>query len=106
MKFSSLSVIAMSAAPLLTNAFTASSCFLRTPASSGRSFVASAGVKPLQGYLDDLTQYTKVEEEPEPDYSREATNLKAEQKDRFGVGDWSGYVEFQEFDGGDGKGTL
>ncbi|GKY92347.1 hypothetical protein MPSEU_000205600 [Mayamaea pseudoterrestris] len=58
----------------------------------------------LFGYLDDLNKYIgTAEEEDEGDDSREATAMAQDKKDRFGVGDWSSYVEFQEFDGGDGQ---
>jgi hypothetical protein len=68
--------------------------FATTAASSTRLF----------GYLDDLNKYIgTAEEEVEEDDSREATAMTEDKKDRFGVGDWSQYVEFQEFDGGDGQ---
>jgi hypothetical protein len=35
--------------------------------------------------------------------SREATQAKAEDVDRYGVGSWDDYVEFDGFDGGDGQ---
>ena len=56
----------------------------------------------LKGYLDDLGAIPPPEE-VEDDDSREATNLKKESVDRFGAGSWDGYVEFNEFDGGDGQ---
>ena len=47
------------------------------------------------GYLDDLSQYMGTpEEEPEEDDSREATKLESDKVDRGGVGDWSGFVDF------------
>lgn len=59
----------------------------------------------LKGYLDDLSKYTydpeaDVEEE---DDSHEATNMPKELIDRFGPGDLSQFVDFTEFDGGDGQ---
>eukprot|EP00980_Cylindrotheca_fusiformis_P005917 scaffold1246_cov134-Cylindrotheca_fusiformis.AAC.9 len=58
----------------------------------------------LNGYLDDLTQELQSpDEEPERDDSYEGTRMKEEDKDRYGVGKWDNYVEFEEFDGGDGQ---
>jgi hypothetical protein len=72
---------------------------------------ATAGVvnvriqsKISMGYLDDMNKYVgTAEEEEEEDDSREATALAPDKRDRAGVGDWSTYVEFDEFDGGDGQ---
>merc|ERR1712157_225927 len=55
------------------------------------------------GYLDDLSGLAPVEEEEEKDTSLEATTMSKESMDRFGPGAWEGYVEFDEFDGGDGQ---
>lgn len=57
------------------------------------------------GYLDDLSA-DLYGPDPTPDLeeeSREATNMKKEDIDRFSVGNWDDYVEFNEFDGGDGQ---
>ena len=35
--------------------------------------------------------------------TKEATDLDKSKVDRLGPGDWSSYVEFDEFDGGDGQ---
>lgn len=56
----------------------------------------------LYGYLDDLSRAVKPTEEEE-EKPAEAFNLQQEQLDRYGVGDWKDYVEFNEFDGGDGQ---
>lgn len=59
----------------------------------------------LKGYLDNMTK-DLYGEDPNPDpeaEDRENTKMKEEDKDRYGVGDWSDYVEFDEFDGGDGQ---
>lgn len=56
----------------------------------------------LKGYLDDLGAIGP-QEEVEEDDSWEATKMKEENVDRFGAGSWEGYVEFNEFDGGDGQ---
>jgi len=59
----------------------------------------------IQGYLDDLNQELhSPDPNPDPEAeSREATRLDEKSVDRFGVGDWSGFVDFEEFDGGDGQ---
>jgi len=59
----------------------------------------------LQGYLDDLSDELNGPD-ANPDIegeSRENTKLDDAAKDRFGVGDWSSFVDFDEFDGGDGQ---
>lgn len=62
-------------------------------------------VVPLRGYLDDLSAelYKEVDNPDIEGSTKEATNLEKEKIDRFSVGDWSSYVEFDEFDGGDGQ---
>jgi hypothetical protein len=54
------------------------------------------------GYLDDLAGPNPniVEED---DDSHEATKMKKDDIDRAGPGSWESYVEFNEFDGGDGQ---
>lgn len=59
----------------------------------------------LAGYLDDLSAELYAEEPeviPEQE-TLEATNMEKEKIANHGVGDWSGYVEFDDFDGGDGQ---
>lgn len=59
----------------------------------------------LQGYLDDLSK-DLYGEDPNPnpeEESREATAMNKEDVANFGVGNWDSYVEFDEFDGGDGQ---
>jgi hypothetical protein len=58
----------------------------------------------LKGYLDGLIDPN--EPDPNPDLvaeSREATNMPADQVDRAGPGSWDQFVDFDEFDGGDGQ---
>jgi hypothetical protein len=59
----------------------------------------------LNGYLDDLSKelYDENADEVEEDDSRDATKMNKEDVSNFGVGDWDSYVEFNEFDGGDGQ---
>jgi len=57
----------------------------------------------LFGYLDDISKYTKAEERETEEFDRSKTDMAEEDKDRYGVGDWSNFVDFEEFDGGDGQ---
>lgn len=59
----------------------------------------------LKGYLDDLTSDLYAEDgNPNPDEEdRDANKMAEKDKDRYGVGSWDNYVEFDEFDGGDGQ---
>eukprot|EP00540_Astrosyne_radiata_P001171 CAMPEP_0116834672 /NCGR_PEP_ID=MMETSP0418-20121206/7118_1 /TAXON_ID=1158023 /ORGANISM="Astrosyne radiata, Strain 13vi08-1A" /LENGTH=307 /DNA_ID=CAMNT_0004464251 /DNA_START=73 /DNA_END=996 /DNA_ORIENTATION=+ len=59
----------------------------------------------LRGYLDDLSKELQQQsDEPSDDPNwKEKTKLKKEDKDRFGPANWDSYVEFDEFDGGDGQ---
>lgn len=60
----------------------------------------------LNGYLDDLSNELRDTRNPNPipeDETREATRLDKDKVDRYSVGDWSGFVDFDEFDGGDGQ---
>lgn len=74
---------------------------LPLPRTSGSRAVATARF----GYLDDLSKELRA---PDGSSSREevdtaSMNLGKEQIDRYGVGSWDEYVEFNEFDGGDGQ---
>jgi hypothetical protein len=58
----------------------------------------------LKGYLDDLIDPNAPD--PDPDLvaeSREATQMAPDQIDRAGPGSWDQFVDFDEFDGGDGQ---
>mmetsp|Transcript_9693 Transcript_9693/g.12801 ORF Transcript_9693/g.12801 Transcript_9693/m.12801 type:complete len:304 (+) Transcript_9693:71-982(+) len=59
----------------------------------------------LFGYLDDLNTELRgpIEEEEEGELDRESMNLEKEKVANYGVGDWSSFVDFDEFDGGDGQ---
>ena len=56
----------------------------------------------VRGYLDDLGAIGP-EEVVEEDDSREATKMSKDKVSNFGVGSWEGFVDFNEFDGGDGQ---
>jgi len=60
----------------------------------------------LRGYLDDFTEELAkpLEEANNPDLEdREKLKLPRDQVDRFGPGNLDTYVDFDEFDGGDGQ---
>lgn len=59
----------------------------------------------MKGYLDDLSSelYKKDEVADEKADSREENQMAKDQLDRFGPGNLNDFVEFQEFDGGDGQ---
>ena len=89
MKLSGVALVAVFAS---VSAFSPRVSVVRTP-------------KVLFGYLDDLSkELYGPDGNPVPEEeSREATNMAKEDMDRFGVGNWDSYVEFDEFDGGDGQ---
>ena len=72
-------------------------CLIAT-ASSASAFAPSAcGVRStvaVQGYLDDLTNELKQEtpETSPEDETHEATKMADEDKDRYGPGNWEGFV--------------
>lgn len=59
----------------------------------------------VKGYLDDLDgDLYGQDANPDPDKeSFEATKMKEEDLDRAGPGNWDDFVDFNEFDGGDGQ---
>lgn len=59
----------------------------------------------VKGYLDDLSKdLTPVDDVPDVEQeSFEATKMAKEQVDRYGAGTFEGFVDFNEFDGGDGQ---
>lgn len=73
--------------------------------------VCTHSEKKLYGYLDDLSAelyqkgpQDKREDGYNSDNGRESpSQMKEEEKDRYGPGQWTDYVEFNEFDGGDGQ---
>jgi hypothetical protein len=62
----------------------------------------------LQGYLDDLSKDLNAPDATPDVYaeSKEVTDMSKDQIDRYGPGDFSQFVDFQEFDGGDGRKSL
>ena len=85
---------------------TALSVLLSLPcaaAFSPRALLPSTSTTTLKGYLDDLSEelYSPDANPIPEEESREATNMEKDKIDRYSVGDWSDYVEFDEFDGGE-----
>jgi hypothetical protein len=71
---------------------------------NGPAFTRSSVIV-VKGYLDDLSQEL-YSPDGNPDIvaeSHESTDMKKEQLDRFGPGDFSSFVDFNEFNGGDGR---
>lgn len=59
----------------------------------------------VQGYLDDLSAELNAPDSSSTreDVDTQSMNLDKESVDRYGVGSWEGFVDFDEFDGGDGQ---
>lgn len=84
---------------------------LLTAASSNAAFVpntfSASKTSPIivKGYLDDLSGdlYSKDEEVDVVADSREANKMDKSQVDRYGPGALDQFVDFDEFDGGDGQ---
>jgi len=59
----------------------------------------------MRGYLDDISDelYAETPETRPEEETHEATKMAKDQVDRFGPGNWDDFVEFHEFDGGDGQ---
>jgi len=59
----------------------------------------------LFGYLDDLSSDLNGPDANPDVYgeSKQATDYDKAKMDRAGPSDWSGFVDFDEFDGGDGR---
>eukprot|EP00542_Grammatophora_oceanica_P017960 CAMPEP_0194046072 /NCGR_PEP_ID=MMETSP0009_2-20130614/19346_1 /TAXON_ID=210454 /ORGANISM="Grammatophora oceanica, Strain CCMP 410" /LENGTH=301 /DNA_ID=CAMNT_0038691211 /DNA_START=26 /DNA_END=931 /DNA_ORIENTATION=+ len=88
----------LTTATILLSAGAAQAAFVPRKTTFARECVA------VNGYLDDLTGelYQEVDN-PDAGRTKESTNLEKGDVDRFGVGDWESYVDFDEFDGGDGQ---
>jgi len=59
----------------------------------------------LKGYLDDLSNELKGPDANPDVYaeSKAATDYDKSQLDRYGPGSFENFVDFDEFDGGDGR---
>jgi len=97
--------IALSTSLLLACAASSGSAFLATPPppSFSTATATSSTSTSIKGYLDDLSEelHRQADEPDNPLATRDDT--KAKQTDRGGVASWDDYVEFEEFDGGDGQ---
>ena len=97
-----------SSSSFLALAFTITSsngAFLHPSSSTTTSSSSSISKTIIKGYLDDLTNelYKEVDMADEVADSRENNQMSKDQIDRFGPGNLADYVEFNEFDGGDGQ---
>lgn len=83
----------------------ASALFLSSTTNGFAPAKTPASPTSLMGYLDDLSsELNAPDSNPIPEEeSREANVMAKEQIDRAGPGSWDDYVEFHEFDGGDGQ---
>jgi len=72
---------------------------------SFKAHTSSSVVTMRMGYLDDLSKdLAAPDSNPIPEEeSREANVMSKDNIDRAGPGSWDSYVEFSEFDGGDGQ---
>uniref|UniRef100_A0A7S2MQK8 Uncharacterized protein n=1 Tax=Helicotheca tamesis TaxID=374047 RepID=A0A7S2MQK8_9STRA len=85
---------------LLLSAITAEAAFIPSITRHARTSIIT------KGYLDDLNaQMGAPPEDPEADIddSYEATKMAKDQIDRYGPGNLQDFVDFEEFDGGDGQ---
>lgn len=86
---------------------TTAALLLLTGANAAAAFVPSTSFAPrtrviIRGYLDDLSKELNApDDNPDLEMTRENTDAKV--TDRYGVQSWEGFVDFNEFDGGDGQ---
>jgi hypothetical protein len=59
----------------------------------------------MYGYLDDLSKelYAPDGSSSMDEVDRSLTQMDKGKIDRYGAGSWEGFVDFDEFDGGDGQ---
>ena len=103
---SSTALVASLWIPSSVTAFVTRPAPLLTPATTTTTTTPPAiATTRLFGYLDDLSKELYA---PDGSSSREEVDtdkmrMDKEQIDRYGVGSWEGFVDFDEFDGGDGQ---
>jgi hypothetical protein len=74
----------------------ASAAFVPSTSFASRTLVIT------RGYLDDLSrELYSPDNNPDLEQTRDKTDAK--ETDRYGVQSWDGFVDFDEFDGGDGQ---
>jgi hypothetical protein len=98
MKLSSSSLLAVLGGAAVATAF--------APAQSAAAArTSSPSIVVMRGYLDNLNDelYAETPETNPEEETQEATKMAKDQIDRFGPGNWDDFVEFHEFDGGDGQ---
>ena len=89
----------------LCGATAASAAFVPSPALGVAPARSSRPDTLVMGYLDDLSdELNAPNPNPNPEEESHAANrMKDSDKDRYGPGNWDGFVDFDEFDGGDGQ---
>ena len=99
MKLSTSALLAVAGGAAAVTAFAPAQSAAKTSTSSSPSIVV------MRGYLDDLSDelYAEVPETRPEEETQEATKMDKDQIDRYGPGNWDDFVEFHEFDGGDGQ---
>ena len=98
MKLSSSTLLAVLGGAAAVSAF--------SPAQSAAlARTSSPSIVVMRGYLDDISDelYAETPETRPEEETHEATKMAKDQVDRFGPGNWDDFVEFHEFDGGDGQ---
>ena len=79
-------------------------CLPSTTTAFAPSTMAHRTATARYGYLDDLSKelYAPDGSSSMEEIDTDSMKMNKEDVDRFGVGSWDDFVEFDEFDGGDG----
>ena len=90
---------------ILATAATTVNAAAFVPSSSCTTKTSRSSQIIVKGYLDDLNNALYKEDDTPDEYadSREANQMNKDQLDRYGPGSMSEFVDFEEFDGGDGQ---
>jgi hypothetical protein len=93
-----------SAVIVFSLAASSNAAFVPQPSSSFQPSTTKSTTA-INGYLDDLSKelYKPEDMADEVADSREMNQMDKNQLDRYGPGNLSGFVDFEEFDGGDGQ---
>ena len=90
---------------ILATASTTVNAAAFVPSSSTTTTTSRSSQIIVKGYLDDLNNALYKEDDTPDEYadSREANQMSKDQIDRYGPGSMNEFVDFEEFDGGDGQ---
>lgn len=101
MKLSTSALLAVAGGAAAVTAFAPAQSAAKTKTSTS----SSPSIVIMRGYLDDLSDelYAEAPETKPEEETQEATKMAKDQIDRYGPGNWDDFVEFHEFDGGDGQ---